>query len=247
MVPINAVFGTANTNLSREIRKCKQCDASFHPTNFQVKTGKGVFCSRSCSAKWKNKNNNPTKDPISLQKMINTQKANLKLLFPNEEAMKEHFRSIGIKSLDKNRNNLANWVKKHPEEVKNRNIKYYQEHPEKHLNYILRRNKITSIEKATEDAISSLGLTSIWNKCVHLGSVFRFPDFQIVGTKIVVECLSNYWHNEEETLSRKQLFEKHGYICIFLYEKTIKSSKESIITALLECPQLKSLVKNEAK
>ena len=50
-------------------RTCLECNKMFSTYESYVKKGRGKFCSISCGTRWRNKHNNPAKDPAARQKI----------------------------------------------------------------------------------------------------------------------------------------------------------------------------------
>ena len=107
--------------------------------------------------------------------------------------------------------------------------KLYMEHPEKLLNAKLRRNYMTSLEKAVKMFLDGLGLKEgsdyLYNKYLKVNGGWKFPDFRIESKKLCIECDGEKWHDdlEIEAEIRDNLIRRQGYDIIHLDGKEIQN------------------------
>jgi very-short-patch-repair endonuclease len=88
---------------------------------------------------------------------------------------------------------------------------YMQNNPDKMLNFQLRRNHMTKIERKIKDFLDSKGINYDYNKVVRTRTTFRFPDFKIGN--LIIECDGNYWHKGKEHIdnARQKELEEIGF------------------------------------
>ena len=122
--------------------------------------------------------------------------------------------------------NLINNPSKRPEVAKkiSENLK---KHPERQLNSLLKRDRMTNIERIFDGVLISLGYQSgedyKWNMAVYLNGQYKFPDFVFPKLKVAFEVDGEYWHrdfNKDE--SRDRLFIGNGFKIIHIKESELK-------------------------
>lgn len=110
--------------------------------------------------------------------------------------------------------------------------KFLREHPEKNINYRLRRNRMTKIERKMKKILIDLGLKEEidfkHNQYVKTVSGFKFPDF-LIKNKIVVECDGEYWHkNRQKDAQRDQELLRTGLTVVHFKGKEIKKHNNEV-------------------
>jgi len=216
--------------------KCEWCGEPFkaHPNS------KRRFCSKSCATKWRNSiYGNPMKNPNTIEKTRRTKKEYYAQFTAEELKKMQPWRRVIGKV---NAHYVTKWAQTHGKEISERLKKYYQQHPEKHPNSLLRRDRMTRIEKVVAKILESLKLPYLWNSYIKIGDTWKFPDFRIVNTNILIECNGSYWHTPEKDEERKRLFEKHGYEVIMLEEPLIKLGEKAVIERLLSYPSFQMVL-----
>jgi len=210
----------------RETRSCPNCDTKFTVR----KKNKKQFCSQKCSLDYRNKHYNSMHNPETVEKMRQTQKERYDSM-TKEEILASNSQCRRIVS-GVNTHYLAEWTRNNNGEISKRMKEYCKNNPDKTLNARLRRNQMTSLEKSVLHCLEIYQLPYLWNKYIKIGDTWKFPDFRITGTNILIECNGAYWHNKKETDERTKLFNENGYNVIMLKEKIIKQGTPTILNTL---------------
>ena len=100
---------------------------------------------------------------------------------------------------------------------------HLKNHPERQLNSLLNRNRMTKIEKMFNDVLITMGykydIDYYWNKSLLLDGGYKFPDFFFPSSNLVFEIDGSYWHRDKEKeIKRDNLFNKGGYKIIHIKE-----------------------------
>lgn len=208
---------------------------------FPCKLKKGFlhkFCGHSCATKYRNKHNNPMKNEASRKKSSESMKITW---------TRTRHPSIGKKRPDTTKRNKENNPMFDLEiraKARRNYLKAMEEHPEKTLRAILRRNHITKLELTMLRLLHELGLKKdvdfVYNDYLKTQSSYRFPDFRFLNQKKIIETDGVYWHqtieNRRDDATRDKEFEKLGYEVRHYTEKELfedyENTKEEIACLL---------------
>lgn len=111
--------------------------------------------------------------------------------------------------------------------------KYLAEHPEKALNYRLRRDYMTKLESKMQRFLEGFGLVSEkdfkHNQYVKTVSGFKFPDF-LIKNRLVVECDGAYWHKhkKKQDAQRDTELVQSGFTVIHFTEDEILNQEKEV-------------------
>lgn len=59
---------------------------------------------------------------------------------------------------------------------------------------------------------------------------YMTPDFQVKGTKKLIEVFGDYWHKDEDPIHRINAWKSLGYDCIVIWESSIKDDLDTVKT-----------------
>lgn len=113
--------------------------------------------------------------------------------------------------------------------------KLYKEHPEMHLNHILKqKGHITIIEKLMKEELERREIDFIYQ---HRIEGF-WVDFYIPIYNMVIECDGNYWHKyplgtEKDRIKTNQL-ENSGYLVVRFWETEIMNDVQKCVDKVAE-------------
>ncbi len=131
--------------------------------------------------------------------------------------------------------NLRDNPSKRPEvreKHRKRMLKFINEHPDKILNRILRRNHITSLEKRVKRILDKHNLSYKYNHYVKTKMSYKFPDFRI--GKLIIECDGKQFHQDtqKDTLRDRELINM-GYELLHFSEDKINKNIETVERCIL--------------
>jgi hypothetical protein len=207
---------------------CQQCKNVFETHNQERR-----FCSKSCARIYRNLIDNPMKNQKTKEKM---QKSQLEYFETHKSP--NYGKRLEYVSM---RNRIDNPSKRL--EVRNKKSddmkKLFLEHPEKHPNFILRRNHITKLENKVKGALFTFGCSEkdsiedcfddydfVYNYYLATNGGFKFPDFYFPLLKTIFEADGKKWHSDVKMeAERDRQFVGLGIQIIHLTEDIIKNDE----------------------
>jgi len=113
-----------------------------------------------------------------------------------------------------------------------RMLKFIQDHPDKMLNKMLKRNKITSLEKRVKRILDKHNIIYQYNNYVKTVNGYKFPDFRI--GKLIIECDGKNFHLDKikETERDRELINS-GYNILHFHEDTINKNIQKVERCIL--------------
>lgn len=117
---------------------------------------------------------------------------------------------------------------KYPERSE-RLIKYYEEHPERHVNFILaQKGHETSIERIMRIALESEDID--FEIQYHIKRYF--VDFAILACRLAIEVDGEYWHDVEKDAQRDYVLNLLGWRVIRFSESRVKQEIHQCISEI---------------
>jgi len=218
--------------------ECKNCGKLYplipRGKNKYLHNYCSIECGQSYTAKLQWDDPNIMKDvPNKISKSMKNQYESGER---SKERSPEHLKNLiiaGTKALKSPEVRAKNWIykpKEETEEIRDKirqsstgvhpsietrkrqsdsKIKFYQEHPEKHPNYILaQKGHETNIEKLMRKELDNRNI--LYEKQYKIDRFFT--DFAIPDLKIAIECDGEYWHQDKEKeKSRDNIIESFGW------------------------------------
>lgn len=122
------------------------------------------------------------------------------------------------------------------------NKEFLMKHPERHPNYLLRRNRKTKCESNLQDIIESVHLKEgkdfVYNCYLNTGNTYRFPDFRFTKKKLIIEANGYFMHFTPEgkalDTQRNKEFTRLGYKVLSFNSYQIRKRKEYVKECILK-------------